>query len=98
MVAAFRFEGHTDAQRLQQANQAAQPDAAAARHDGVAKYRNNQRAGLHPALLAKIFESLLDGGKLGGHCGSIWEGWGGRAKREFTRSGGLGVKCESGLR
>jgi hypothetical protein len=48
-------------QRFEQADQAAQPDAAAARQDGVAEGGDDQRAGLDSSLLAEGVETLLGG-------------------------------------
>ena len=48
-------------ERFEQADQAAQPDAPAARQDGVAKDGNDQRAGVNAALLAEVIETGLQG-------------------------------------
>jgi hypothetical protein len=50
-------------QRLQQADQAAQPDTAAARQNRVTKYRNDEGACLYAALLAEVVETFLDRGQ-----------------------------------
>jgi hypothetical protein len=53
-------------------NQAAQPDLAAARVDGVSKQRNDERTGLHPLLTTKlqqVFISQWGQGLMGGSSG-----------------------------
>lgn len=46
-------------QGFQQADQATKPDASASRQNRIAKNGNNQRAGLHAALLPKIIKVFL---------------------------------------
>ena len=56
-----------DTQRLQQADQAAQPEAAAARIHGITEYGNDDGTGAHTALLAERIDMGL--GESGRHAG-----------------------------
>jgi hypothetical protein len=57
------YQAFIELQGLQEADQAAQPDPAAAGQHGVTENRDDEGAGLHAALLAEVVETFLDRGK-----------------------------------
>ena len=59
-------QAFADTQRLQQADQAAQPDASATRMDRITESRDDERSGADTALLAEGVEMGLNEG--GGHA------------------------------
>ena len=57
------YQAFIELQGLEEPDQAAQPDPAAARQYGVTENRDDEGAGLHAALLAEVVETFLDRGK-----------------------------------
>jgi hypothetical protein len=60
-----------EAEGLEQLDQAAQPDAAAAGQDGIAEDRDDDRASLDAALLAEVVETFV-GGRGHGVASQAW--------------------------